>query len=225
MNEFDKYKRLAERIKPLYPKGTRILLEDMQDTYSPVPSGTKGTVEFVDDQAQIHMKWDNGRTLALIPNVDSFRRLSDEEIQKERLVAAERADFSKYIVCIDGDDRHFTAYNTNEHWNGWECPLFTKSVGEKICQFLNTENCKISYNKDNDCFVATFPFEELTSEYEGKDYNIGGKLVRLYGIGAYEWTWSKSNLNEDLEDDESNAICTEETVDELLDEDAPIQNM
>lgn len=223
MNEYERNKRLAERIKVEYPKGTRILLEDMPDTYSPVPAGTKGTVEFVDDQAQIHMKWDNGRTLAIIPNVDSFRRLSDEEILKERLNAAEKADYSKYIVCVDGDDRHFIAYNTNEHWNGWECPLFTKRVGEKICQLLSTENCKGSYNEDKDCFVATFPFEDLTSEYEGKDYNIRGRLVRLYGIGAFEWTWTKSDLNEDLEDDESNAICTEETVEELLEEEAQAQ--
>ena len=61
--------------KEMYPKGTRIELIYMNDPFAPVPDGTKGTVEFVDDMGQLHMKWDNGRTLGLIPNVDSFRKI------------------------------------------------------------------------------------------------------------------------------------------------------
>ncbi len=55
-----------------FPPGMRIRLTEMQDPYSPVPSGTEGTVTFVDDACQIHMHWDNGSTLALIPGVDRF---------------------------------------------------------------------------------------------------------------------------------------------------------
>ena len=64
-------------IKEMYPKGTRIELIYMDDPYAPVPSGTKGTVEFVDDMGQIDMKWDNGRTLALIPEVDEFKIIEE----------------------------------------------------------------------------------------------------------------------------------------------------
>lgn len=32
---------------------------------------------------QIHVKWDNGSGLALIPDTDSFRRLSAKEIEAE----------------------------------------------------------------------------------------------------------------------------------------------
>ena len=66
-------------IKEMYPKGTRIELIYMDDPYAPVPSGTKGTVEFVDDMGQIDMKWDNGRTLALIPEVDEFKIIKNEK--------------------------------------------------------------------------------------------------------------------------------------------------
>jgi hypothetical protein len=67
----------VDAIKEMYPKGTRIELVHMDDPYAPVPSGTKGTVKFVDDMGQIHMKWDNGRTLALIPEVDEFKIIEE----------------------------------------------------------------------------------------------------------------------------------------------------
>ena len=54
-----------------YPPGTRILLEHMDDKFA-VPDGTRGTVDHVDDAGQIHMRWDNGRTLAIIPQVDGL---------------------------------------------------------------------------------------------------------------------------------------------------------
>lgn len=79
MNEFMKMVKNAEKYKKEYPKGTRIELIRMNDPYAPVPCGTRGTVEHVDDAGQLHMKWDNGRTLALVPEVDEFRKLTDEE--------------------------------------------------------------------------------------------------------------------------------------------------
>ena len=66
-----------------HPPGTRILLEHMADKFA-VPDGTRGTVDHVDDAGQIHMKWDNGRTLAIVPQVDKFRRLTHQELQIEQ---------------------------------------------------------------------------------------------------------------------------------------------
>lgn len=62
----------VQRIKDQYPPGTRIRLNSMADPWSPVPDGTEGTVDMVDDIGQLHMKWDNGRTLSLVPGEDSF---------------------------------------------------------------------------------------------------------------------------------------------------------
>ena len=67
----------VNEIKEMYPQGTRIELIYMDDPYAPVPAGTKGTVEYVDDIGQIGMKWDNGRTLALIPEVDEFKIIKE----------------------------------------------------------------------------------------------------------------------------------------------------
>ena len=53
-------------------KGARIKLIKMNDPYAPVPPGTLGTVKHIDSAGQLHMEWDNGRTLALVPGVDRF---------------------------------------------------------------------------------------------------------------------------------------------------------
>mgnify|MGYP000321476269 FL=1 len=67
----------------MYPPGTRIELLSMSDSYAPVPSGTRGTVKFVDSMRTIFPEWDNGRSLGVVPGEDSFRKLTQEEIEKE----------------------------------------------------------------------------------------------------------------------------------------------
>ena len=62
----------VEQIKKKYPPGTRIELISMKDPYSPVPPGTRGTVQMVDDAGTIHPKFDNGRTLGIIVGEDEF---------------------------------------------------------------------------------------------------------------------------------------------------------
>ena len=81
--------KLVDNIKKTYPPGTRIKLIEMDDPYAPVPSGTRGTVTFVDDAGTVHMKWDNGRTLGIVPNVDDFRKLSDSKIETEKVQTEE----------------------------------------------------------------------------------------------------------------------------------------
>ena len=71
-------KGMVEYYKKAYPPGTRLQLDSMEDPYA-VPSGTKGTVEHVDDAGQLAMKWDNGRTLAICPEVDSFHEIHEQE--------------------------------------------------------------------------------------------------------------------------------------------------
>ena len=75
MFDHDKIKRIKEQ----YPPGTRIELHSMDDPYHPVEPGTKGTVKAVDDAGQLIMSWDNGRSLSLIPDADSFSVIKQAE--------------------------------------------------------------------------------------------------------------------------------------------------
>jgi len=68
----------VEEIKNKYKVGDRIKLICMDDDFA-VPSGTYGTIDFIDDEGQIHMDWENGRTIPLIYGVDKFEVINIEE--------------------------------------------------------------------------------------------------------------------------------------------------
>ena len=69
----DEVKALRER----YPVGTRIELVEMDDAQAP-PTGTKGTVDGVDDTGSILVSWDNGSQLNVIFGVDIIRKTTDK---------------------------------------------------------------------------------------------------------------------------------------------------
>jgi hypothetical protein len=52
----------------------RVRLIKMEDTQAPPPN-TMGTIQFIDGIGQIHVKWDNGSTLALQPENDQYQIL------------------------------------------------------------------------------------------------------------------------------------------------------
>jgi len=60
-----------ENRKRMYA-GKRIELVSMPDP-QPIEAGAQGACYEIDGMGQLQMKWDNGRTLSLIPNVDSFK--------------------------------------------------------------------------------------------------------------------------------------------------------
>lgn len=47
------------------------------DDPQPVPAGTTGIVYHIDSIGQIHVKWENGRGLALNPDVDTYKILEE----------------------------------------------------------------------------------------------------------------------------------------------------
>lgn len=76
------------KLKQEYPPGTRIVLNHMDDKWA-VPPGTRGTVEYIDDGGHIHMRWDNGRSLSLVPEADDYRKMTKQELREEQLLKAQ----------------------------------------------------------------------------------------------------------------------------------------
>ena len=71
MNRFN-----IEEIKKSYPPGTRIELDYMDDPQAP-PVGTKGIVTHVDGIGTIHVNWNNGSSLGVVPEKDKFHIIND----------------------------------------------------------------------------------------------------------------------------------------------------
>ncbi len=77
------FKVSVDYVREQYPVGTRLELISMEGERD-MPAGLRGTVKFVDDAGQLHLRWDNGRGLALVPGEDIFRRLTPDEIVEEQ---------------------------------------------------------------------------------------------------------------------------------------------
>ena len=96
MNDWDRLNRMAEHYKAEYPSGTRIMLLSMGEDMHRVEDNTRGTVLTVDDIGTLHCKFDNGRSLGLIPSEDSFlktySRLIAPDVTEEELAEEQEPD-------------------------------------------------------------------------------------------------------------------------------------
>lgn len=64
-----------ERVRKMYPIGTWVELVHMDDLYSRLKPGDKGTVRLVDDTATVFVDWDCGSGLGVVYGEDQIRRL------------------------------------------------------------------------------------------------------------------------------------------------------
>lgn len=68
---------IVERLREEYPAGTRVELIQMNDPYSRMAAGEKGTVRWVDDIGTIHVCWDCGSSLGIVYGEDICRKISE----------------------------------------------------------------------------------------------------------------------------------------------------
>ena len=84
IKNFEDYKKINE--ENLFLKndteelhsGQCVELISMDDEHAVKP-GTFGIIKHIDDMGNISVKWETGSTLALVPEADEYRILSDEE--------------------------------------------------------------------------------------------------------------------------------------------------
>jgi Domain of unknown function (DUF4314) len=53
-------------------EGKRVMLIHCNDEYTKLSPGDLGTVSLVDDMGTVHVKWDDGSTLGLVPGEDRW---------------------------------------------------------------------------------------------------------------------------------------------------------
>lgn len=96
---FGQLRKIADSLKERYPIGTRIKLLIMGDDPNPIPSGTKGTVEGIDDIATVFCLFDNGRSLGLAYGEDRYRALTHAELIEEK----SQKNFEAFTARVDRD--------------------------------------------------------------------------------------------------------------------------
>lgn len=68
----------VDEIRAKHPVGTPVELVCMNDIHAPAP-GTRGIVTHVDDIGQIHVAWENGLALALVPGADKWNIVNEKK--------------------------------------------------------------------------------------------------------------------------------------------------
>ena len=67
--------KMLKQLKSYYTPGTRVMLIRMNDLYTKLQPGTKGTVTGVDDIGTIHVNWDSGSSLGIAFGEDECRKI------------------------------------------------------------------------------------------------------------------------------------------------------
>lgn len=66
-------KETIAHLRETYKNGMRVALVSMDDPYTKLRPGDKGTIDYVDDAGGIQINWDNGSSLAAIWDEDIIK--------------------------------------------------------------------------------------------------------------------------------------------------------
>jgi len=80
--------------------GQRVRLVRTSDPYTDLQPGAEGVVSLVDGMGTVHVHWDNGSRLGLVPDVDDFE-IVRPDWERFGLVDDER--FAEYATAMYGD--------------------------------------------------------------------------------------------------------------------------
>lgn len=70
----------VERLREEFTEGTRVELVHMNDMYSKLVPGDRGTVRYVDDAGTIFVRWDNGSGLGIAYGEDRCKKLDSVKV-------------------------------------------------------------------------------------------------------------------------------------------------
>ena len=65
-------------LRERFPAGTIVELIRMEDEFAP-PAGTLGKIIAIDDVGTLHVAWSTGGSLGLVPGVDAWKAVSEDD--------------------------------------------------------------------------------------------------------------------------------------------------
>ena len=167
-------------------KGKRVEIIRMEDPYSSLKSGDKGIVEGEDDLGHLLVKWDNGSSLSLLPEIDEYEisesNMKYLKIFKEYSVLLEeyRGDYDSSITEDDALEACFLISECQKIIS----PIVsnTKVYDDivKKCEQRLIPYDKINRNFVLDILLYTDPSSD-TSHLSEEIIKLGDKIMSYYG--------------------------------------------
>jgi hypothetical protein len=125
----------------------RVRLIRMEDPYTNLKMGDEGTIEGEDSMGQILVKWDNGSTLSLIPEIDEYQIIENKVFKYFEFVNTPNMDFISGKMS-EIEDLVSSSGDVNFSWNfGSED---SGGSNMKIQITIPRENCTINWDIDFD---------------------------------------------------------------------------
>lgn len=209
-------RKMVNFIKEQYPPGTRIRLNSMEDPYAPILPGTEGEVDFVDDAGQLHMKWDNGRTLALVPGEDSFSVLPPKlttlklymPLTADLYERNEYGDFDDCSILLEGRELRGYQDQIKEITSAGHLSARNFSFGDEIIESDGKLNFYVQTEFDVDAAFGTFVLTDENDDWLNvyANYDIAEdrpcdtlELTLCKGDGSEEsWSYPLNAAEQDV---------------------------
>lgn len=185
-----KSEKEVEAIKHKYPKGTKLEL-DFMDEEGMLP-GLRGTVDYVDDQGQLHMNWENGRSLALVPGEDVFHVLSEKQDNKSEKKdptdsyieylnsnILNRIDYGRLQESYDTEDKAYAKRILNALHRAMVHAYGTENLNSDVVEYALIPGVIQSRNTGNVCLALL----ELDLQSSGEHFHTG--YLTKMGVLSY----------------------------------------
>ena len=138
------------------------------------------------------------------PNfLDRFRVVTDEDCTEV---------WREATFQLDGIAGSFPGYTCGRTWNGWACPVFTQAGAIAVLTAMKNAHRNVAdpevgfgWHRNlagkNDTFCYVLPDQEEDSVAPARCIVLQDNktVLRVYPIGAQEWTWEQAELQNNQE--------------------------
>lgn len=90
-------------------------------------------------------------------------------------------------------------WTRGENWNGWECPRFELAEAMKVAAENDGQDGMflIRYDEPSDTFIVMDENnEDMVDTYKGEPLETPEGIKTVYAIGAWAWTWERTDLHD-----------------------------